>query len=107
MAKARNLKKIKIEGDSKIVIQAILGKCSIHWRIRAIIKDIKWLVSSFESISWNYIYREANFVADAITSFGHGLENFHVWMSCIPSVASDALLFGGRGLECSRGFSLS
>lgn len=72
LAKARNLKKIKIERDSKIVIQPILGKYNIPWRIKVIIEDIKWLASSFKSISWNHIYRETNFFADAITSFGHG-----------------------------------
>ncbi|XP_068323190.1 uncharacterized protein [Pyrus communis] len=98
LAKSRNLRKIKIEGDSKIVIEAILRKCNVLWRIRAIIEDLKWLASSFESISWNHIYREANFVAYAITSYGHGLENLHVWVGCTPLVVSNALLFDFRGL---------
>ncbi|RXH89140.1 hypothetical protein DVH24_006118 [Malus domestica] len=75
LAKSRNLKKIKNEGDSKIVIEAILGK-------------------------------EANFVADVVTSFGHNLENLHIWMGCSPSVAFDALLFDFRLYNvCKSSFS--
>lgn len=101
VARSQGLKKVKIEGDSKIVIEAITGKCSIPWRIRAIVEAIKWLTSSFGSITWKHILRETNFVVDVITSCGYGLDNFHVWIGYSPPPTTSALLFDYRALRCS------
>ncbi|XP_050111741.1 uncharacterized protein LOC126590297 [Malus sylvestris] len=106
LAKQHQIKKIMVEGDSKVVIDTVSGKCAVPWRIRFIVEDIKWLASSFELVEWNHVYREANFTKDVITSLGHNCIDLYIWDECIPTQAKKALLYDSQGLGCLRGCSL-
>lgn len=46
----QNLFKIQVEGDSKLIINYVLNKCSVPWRLKMIIKDIQWLAAQFQVI---------------------------------------------------------
>ncbi|KAB2625369.1 hypothetical protein D8674_017029 [Pyrus ussuriensis x Pyrus communis] len=61
MAKANGLKHIIVEGDSKLVIEAIRGSYHASWRLKTILADIRRLSNSFEVICWKHVFREANF----------------------------------------------
>lgn len=76
--KGRGFKNACVESHSKLVIDAIKGSCAILWRLRNIIEDIKWLVFSFALIFWIHIYKEANFLVNAITSTSFHFNCFHV-----------------------------
>ncbi|CAN6579448.1 unnamed protein product [Malus baccata var. baccata] len=78
MARSRGLKKIMVEGDSKLVIHAVQGTSGVPWRVRNIVEDIKLIARSFEYISWNHVFHEANFVVDAITDVDFQHTNLHV-----------------------------
>lgn len=79
IAKGKRFKNLYMEGDSGLVIDAIQGTCAIPWRLKNVTEDIKWLASSYESISWKHVLREANFLADAITRAGFSINNFYIW----------------------------
>ncbi|KAL6141054.1 hypothetical protein ACLB2K_059345 [Fragaria x ananassa] len=80
-AKDQGFSNIQVESDSKLVIDAINGRISTPWRLLKIIQDIRMIAMSFTSISFKYIFREANFVADAnIAHEGHLLPNGCTWM---------------------------
>lgn len=68
MARSRGFKKIRVEGNSKLVIDSILRSCNVPWLLKFIIEDINGLAASFDFVSWAHVYREANFLTDAITS---------------------------------------
>lgn len=70
MARCRGLQRIMVEGDSKLIIEAVQGTSGVPWRVKSIIKDIKFITGSFELISWNHVYHEVNFVANVITDVG-------------------------------------
>lgn len=106
MTRSWGFRKIQIEGESKLMIDSIFGWCSIPWRLRLIIQDIKILASWFENISWSHIFRETNFLADAIREVGFSYCNLHVWDKSIPSVAHRALLFDCMQTECTRSYFL-
>nr|XP_028957453.1 uncharacterized protein LOC114824478 [Malus domestica] len=99
-AKQRNIKDVVVEGDSKLVINGILDRCKIFWRLRTIFEDIKWLGTSFDSIQWQHVYIESNFLAMAIKSIGHNVDNICSWDGLLPSEAHQAfeLLYGIRVL---------
>lgn len=59
------LPRIKCESDSAILIKAINAKESLVG-VYGVMTDIALLASSFESISFSWIPRELNIVADAI-----------------------------------------
>lgn len=46
----QNIVKIQVEGDSKLIIDCVRNKCSISWRLKTIIKNIRWLASQFQEI---------------------------------------------------------
>ncbi|XP_024200511.1 uncharacterized protein LOC112203832 [Rosa chinensis] len=101
-----NITKIQVEGDSLLIINCINKVCATPWRIRSLIADITCLVAKFEAASFSHVFREANFVADLITSMGHDLSNPKIWINSIPTVASTALLLDSASLGCPRGFML-
>ena len=61
---------ITVEGDSKILIDAINGKFTTPWRIKTIVADIQLLKLKFRNITFRHIWREANFVADKLANLG-------------------------------------
>ena len=70
-ARDKGFSKIEVKGDSKLVIGTILGKVKTPWRLLSIVSDIRGLSSYFDVIQFKHIYREPNFVADAIAKLGH------------------------------------
>lgn len=48
-AKRRNLTHVMVEGDSKLIIDAVWGTCEALWNLRSIIEDIRWCATSFFS----------------------------------------------------------
>lgn len=49
--------RIIMEDDSKILINCLLRRCLIPWRIRTISKDVVNFTSVFSSISFHHILR--------------------------------------------------
>lgn len=88
---------ILVEGDSKILIDSLQGRCSIPWRILFVIEDIRWLASRFAHISFKHVLREANFVADAVAATGHSC-GFSMWTNSLPLSAANALGFDQLGV---------
>lgn len=80
IARSKGFWKILVKGDSKLVIDAVQGTSSVPWRVMNIIEDIKNIARSLEYISWAHVFREANFVVDAITS--RILINFIIILFC-------------------------
>ena len=100
------LTKIQVEGDSKLIINCVRNKCSIPWRLKALIKDIQMLASQFQDIQFRHIFREANFTADVIATIGHNHSSFKICEGNLPPSAHLAFIFDSSNLGCSRGFCL-
>ncbi|XP_050111756.1 uncharacterized protein LOC126590312 [Malus sylvestris] len=105
-ARIKNLNYVIVEGDSKLVIDAVCSACDVPWNLRSIIEDIRWCATFFHDIKWRHIFREANFVADAITFVGLKRKELCIWDACIPIEANMAFLFDCNGTGCVRGSSL-
>ncbi|XP_062021429.1 uncharacterized protein LOC133738002 [Rosa rugosa] len=101
-----NCRKIYVEGDSKLIIDSINKKCAPPWRLRTLVKDILSLASNFEAVSFSYVPREANFVADAVTNMGHRSSTPITWSKKLPFSALFAFNFDQFSSGCSRGFKL-
>ncbi|KAL6211745.1 hypothetical protein ACLB2K_016968 [Fragaria x ananassa] len=104
-AKSRGITKIEVEGDSKLVIDVVNGVSTPPWRLLKLIQDIKTLSNSFEFVCFKHVFREANFVANALANLGHRLSNLCFWEENIPPEASSALAFDVVNLGCTRGTS--
>ena len=60
-----------VEGDSKLVIDCIIGTCATPWRLKTMVQDIKQICEYFERCSFQHVFRETNFPADALANLGH------------------------------------
>ncbi|XP_024200062.1 uncharacterized protein LOC112203306 [Rosa chinensis] len=103
-AKDKGFQFLEVEGDSKLVIDAVNGVSHPPWRLRKIIQDIRSLATSFSTITFKHVFREANFVADAVTTLGHLYSDRVWWANRFPHAVTRAILFdsvnggGQRGL---------
>ncbi|CAL2240658.1 unnamed protein product [Prunus armeniaca] len=102
----RGWDQIVIEGDSKLVIDSILGKANPSWCIQRIIQDIWALSSSVASIRFQHVFREANFTAYAVAKLGHGLSNQVLWEHGLPLSVRTPFYFDLFGRSCPRDFVL-
>lgn len=65
-----NMKCLQLEGDSKNIIDCILGLIPPSWTIKKWIKDTIALLSKFDKVKVSHAYREANKVADYFANEG-------------------------------------
>nr|XP_008361388.2 uncharacterized protein LOC103425091 [Malus domestica] len=105
-ARRRNLKYVVVEGDSKLVIDAVRDACDVPWNLRSIIEDIRWCATNFHDIKWRHIFRETNFVADAIAFVGLKKKDLCICDACLPMEANMAFLFDCNGTGYVRSYSL-
>lgn len=106
LALRQNLFKVQVEGDSKLIIDCVLNKCSVPWPLKMVIRDIQWLATQFQVIQFFHVFREANFTADALANLGHHSSSVGYWNCCLPASVNPALQFDCSNLGCSRGFRL-
>ena len=70
-AVARNIKNISVKGDSMLVIKQMRGEYKVN---SSNLKDLyarsKRLVSQFETITFDHVYRDMNKRADALSNDG-------------------------------------
>ncbi|KAL6145835.1 hypothetical protein ACLB2K_056519 [Fragaria x ananassa] len=92
-AKANGHTRLEVEGDSKIVIDAVNEVFDPPWRLIKIVEDIKSVAAQFVFISFRQVFREANFVADAITHLRHSLPNGNTWVNRVSIEATHVLVF--------------
>ena len=57
-------RRLDIEGDNLIVIEAVQGKSVILWQLKYIIQDISIMLNQVDHVVVNHIYRKANMIAD-------------------------------------------
>ncbi|KAI5322447.1 hypothetical protein L3X38_031519 [Prunus dulcis] len=102
----RGWRNILVEGDSKLIIDCVKQEADPPWSICILIHDIKLLSSFCGHLSFNHIYREANFTADAVANMGHGLHSSKLWESGLPLNCSVPFFFDLFGPACPRDFCL-
>ncbi|XP_004308226.1 PREDICTED: uncharacterized protein LOC101291100 [Fragaria vesca subsp. vesca] len=105
-AKEKGVLKVEMEGDSKLIIDIVNGVCDPPWRLLKVVQDIKLLSCNFESIRFKHVFKEANFVANALANLGHRVEFSRLWVECVPPEASLALAFDSVNSGCRRGTSI-
>lgn len=64
------LKTLVIEGDSKLIIDAIKGLSKTNWSIEGIIKYIFKFLLGLDHFEIDHVYREGNMVVDALAALG-------------------------------------
>ncbi|XP_004306218.1 PREDICTED: putative ribonuclease H protein At1g65750-like [Fragaria vesca subsp. vesca] len=78
-AKEKRLTNVKVEGDSKLMIDAVNDRFEPPWRLIKLVDDIRTLATSLDSIIFTHVFTEANFVVDVITNLGHACDSPLYW----------------------------
>lgn len=73
-------------------MDSLNGKIEVPWQISLVVHDILWLTRCFSHISFQHIFREANFVAYVVALIGHFL-GATKRNSSLPLSAYNALAF--------------
>ncbi|XP_004300849.1 PREDICTED: uncharacterized protein LOC101302842 [Fragaria vesca subsp. vesca] len=105
-AKEKGFVNIKVEGDSKLVIDSVNGSIAPPWRLLKIVEYIRALAFSFTIIFFKHVFREINFVVDALANLGHKTRVSSFWNDHIHCEASNALVFDSVNLRYPRGTSI-
>jgi len=70
---------IYIEGDNKILIQAVQGRIQIPWEIQVLVQDIIFFLQKCNHVIVHHIFREGNRAADWLAKLGLSLPSATVW----------------------------
>ena len=73
-----------MEGDSKIVVDALLfsGPCTTFYG--HIIEDIKLIASGFSSVHFQHVKRDGNNLAHLLAKRARLNESLEVWLESVP-----------------------
>ncbi|XP_057830634.2 uncharacterized protein LOC131041518 [Cryptomeria japonica] len=74
-----NAKRLIIEGDSKLIIEAAKGVSRASWMINNVIKDIWSMIFWLEEFQIQHIYREGNAVADSLATMSLEIKGTRCW----------------------------
>ena len=78
-----------IESDSQVLVQMVLGKAEIPWKLRRVLGEI-WELLGALPFQFKHVYRESNVVADFLASFAVHTGRCHEFF------ANDFLPVAGR-----------
>jgi len=82
-AKELEFDKVEVEGNSESVVNAILGEYMDNSYTGHVLKDVKFMFSSFSCIFVQHIHREGNCVAHKLARRA-ARNPFLVWMESVP-----------------------
>jgi len=86
---------LHIEGDSKVVTDAVKKEKFIGWNTKDILIDVSFLMSKLRNKKVSHIYREGNCVADALANLGSGWALARCWKR-IERLPSNIQILIGR-----------
>ena len=92
LAKNNGMKKIMVEGDAKLVVDALLSNSNdVRWDIAALINDALCLAGSFSSCKFGWVKREGNAVAHVLAKYASQSKFVVCNNEHMPQVVRDAL----------------
>ena len=69
-----------LEGDSKNIIECIIGKSPPSWTIANLIEETRATLAKFSKIHVTHIFREANLVVDKFMNIGVDSDHKMKWL---------------------------
>ena len=70
-ARKLEIKKVRFEGDCQTLINIMKKKVVCPWNIDILVSDIRNSLLYFESVTFSFISRKINIVADFLSKMGH------------------------------------
>ncbi|XP_057869009.2 uncharacterized protein LOC131076016 [Cryptomeria japonica] len=70
LATAIGIRQLEIEGDSKVIVEAISGRSIVGWKVESILRDARMFLANLDSFTIYRILREGNADADSMVVIG-------------------------------------
>ncbi|KAH9307392.1 hypothetical protein KI387_035303, partial [Taxus chinensis] len=70
LAASLKIENLEIEGDSLVIINAIIKKRALSWKLDLGVQKVLWKLSKFNNWSIMHVYREGNQCADWLANKG-------------------------------------
>ena len=83
-AKDLGIMVIDLEGDSKIIVDALLLNDPCSTIYGHIIEDIKQIAQVFSSVHFKHVKREGNILAHLLAKRARVSESLEIWMESVP-----------------------
>jgi len=83
-ALATGCRHLIVEGDNKVVIQAIQGQIHIPWQIQPLIRDIHNMIPPYVHCLFQHTYREGNMTADWVAKYGCDIQKTSIFSFSYP-----------------------
>jgi len=74
-----------VEGDNKVVIQAIQGYIHIPWQIQTLIRDIYIMIPPNVHCLFQHTYREGNMTVAWVAKYGCSIRSTSIFSFSFPS----------------------
>jgi len=84
-ALATGCRKLIVEGDDKVVIQAIQGQIHIPWKIQTMIRDIQNMIPPYVHCLFQHTYREGNMATDWVAKYDCSIRATSIFFFSFPS----------------------
>ena len=84
LALETGFQQITLEGDSQILISALVNNTHSLSSFGHILKDIQFLASCFSKINYSHVRRHCNTVAHSLARRAISLSQLQVWMEDVP-----------------------
>ena len=78
------LREAIFEGDSELIVKALVGDVSIRSSIGHIVKDYKSLMGLFQTCTFSHVRWQSNGVAHALARRARNSSPLSVWMKSVP-----------------------
>ncbi|XP_057860374.1 uncharacterized protein LOC131069084 [Cryptomeria japonica] len=78
------IRRLEIEGDSKIIIEVVKGRTAVGWKVDAIMRNTRILLANLNNFTIYHIYREGNVVVDSMVAVDMLQEGLRCWRSSEP-----------------------
>jgi len=82
---ATGYRRVHIEGDNLVVIEALKGISATPWQLKHIIQDIQEVLNQVELAIINHIFREVNLAANWLSKYGHFISGSRLATDCWDS----------------------
>ena len=70
---------IHIEGDNRILIQAVKRKIQVPWEIQVLVQDISTFLDRFNNVFINYAFRQGNCIVDWLAKYELSIHSTTRW----------------------------
>ncbi|XP_057821432.1 uncharacterized protein LOC131034088 [Cryptomeria japonica] len=92
-ATAIGIRQLEVEGDSKVIVEAVSSRSVAGWKVESILRDARMFLANLDSFTICHIFREGNAAVDSMTVVGRLQDSLQCWRNTdlLPMITKEIL----------------